>query len=176
MSTVTLLTGGARSGKSRYALSLASAYPTPRVFIATADAFDEEMHQRIARHREERDGDFVTSEAPLDPGAALERLPANTQVAVLDCLTVWLGNLMHHDPGETGSYEPIDRFLDLLDWPPCDLIVVTNEVGMGIVPHNALARRFRDAAGALNQQVAARADRVFFMVSGCPLSVKEPHS
>jgi adenosylcobinamide kinase/adenosylcobinamide-phosphate guanylyltransferase len=173
MNRITLITGRARSGKSRQALSLAMTYTTPRVFVATAEAFDDEMSQRIARHRAERAEDFITVEAPLDPATALRKITPDIQVLVLDCLTVWLGNLSHHYPEETESYTEVDSFLEFIEHPPCELVIVTNEVGMGIVPHNALARRFRDLAGTLNQQVAARADRVIFMVSGCALTVKE---
>ncbi len=173
MNSVTLITGGARSGKSRYALALAQQYPAPRAFIATAEPLDDDMRRRIERHRQERAGDFVTLESPLDPAERLAAFPTDTRVAVLDCLTVWLGNLLHHDPNVDGLRPQISRFLEMLDAPPCDLIVVTNEVGAGIVPHNDLARRFRDEAGTLNQQVAARADRLILMVSGYPLMVKE---
>ncbi|MGD2093674.1 MAG: bifunctional adenosylcobinamide kinase/adenosylcobinamide-phosphate guanylyltransferase [Phycisphaerales bacterium] len=173
MKRITLITGGARSGKSRYALSLAREFPCPRAFIATAEPFDEEIRNRIERHRQERASDFTTFEEFMDPGMVLEQLSSDMHVAVLDCLTVWLGNLMHHNPNASESSNRIDHFLRVLDQPPCDLIIVTNEVGMGIVPHNNLARGFRDTAGSLNQQVATKANQVIFMVSGCPLVVKE---
>ncbi len=172
MNNVTLITGGARSGKSSHALSLAREYPLPRAFIATAEPFDDDMRHRIERHRAERAEDFDTHESPLDLAATLKELDRRVHVAVVDCLTVWLGNLLHHYPDTPQSRGYIDRFLFALERPPCDLIVVTNEVGMGIVPHNDLARQFRDLAGTLNQQVAAKADRVVFMVSGCPVLVK----
>jgi adenosylcobinamide kinase/adenosylcobinamide-phosphate guanylyltransferase len=172
MNSVTLITGGARSGKSSHALSLAREYPLPRAFIATAEPFDDDMRRRIERHRAERAEDFDTQESPLDLAATLKELDRRIHVAVVDCLTVWLGNLLHHYPDTPHSRRYIDRFLLALERPPCDMIVVTNEVGMGIVPHNDLARQFRDLAGTLNQQVAARADHVVFMVSGCPLLVK----
>jgi adenosylcobinamide kinase/adenosylcobinamide-phosphate guanylyltransferase len=172
MSDVTLITGGARSGKSQHALSLARRFASPRAFIATAEPFDDDMCRRIEAHRQERAEDFATCESPLDPAVALGRLPPDVHVAVLDCLTVWLGNLMHHYSEASQFQAQIARLLDVLDHPPCNLIVVTNEVGMGIVPHNDLARRFRDQAGTLNQQVAAKADRVILMVSGYPVVVK----
>ena len=173
MNQVTLITGGARSGKSRYALDLARQYPAPRAFIATAEAFDDDMRARIERHRQERAADFLTVESPLDPAEVLAGLSAEVHVVILDCLTVWLGNLVHHNPDRSEPRIQIDRFLTVLKRPPCDLIVVTNEVGMGIIPHNDLARRFRDEAGRLNQQVAAKAERVILMVSGYPVMVKE---
>ena len=172
MKHITLITGGARSGKSSHALSLARQYPLPRAFIATAEPFDTDMRRRIERHRLERAEDFSTCESPLDLAASLKEMRRKVHVAVVDCLTVWLGNLLHHYPDTPQSQEQVDCFLLALERPPCDLIVVTNEVGMGIVPHNDLARQFRDLAGTLNQQVAARADRVVFMVSGCPVLVK----
>jgi len=172
MSHITLITGGARSGKSSHALSLARRYPLPRTFIATAEPFDEDMRRRIERHRAERAADFRTRESPLDLATAIQELSGETRVAVVDCLTVWLGNLLHHFSDTPQLQEQIDRFLSAIENPPCDLIVVTNEVGMGIVPHNDLARQFRDLAGTLNQQAAARADRVVLIVSGCPVFVK----
>jgi len=173
MNGITLITGGARSGKSHYALTLARQYPVPRAFIATAEPFDDDMCRRIERHRQERADDFATSESPLNLAETLAALPSETHIAVLDCLTVWLGNLMHHNPDTAEPYAQIGPFMDRLERPPCDLIVVTNEVGMGVVPHNGLARRFRDEAGRLNQRVAAKAHRVIMMVSGYPLMVKE---
>jgi len=173
-----LLTGGARSGKSHHALDLAAQRPGPRGFVATAEPFDEEMRERIAAHRQERAPEYVTVEAPLDLAPALTAAVADhgLRVAVVDCLTVWLGNLLHHrnlQDAHTPLPE-VEALLTLLDRPPCDLILVTNELGMGIVPENSLARAFRDRAGWLNQEVAHRAHRVTLLVSGCPLPVKSP--
>ena len=169
---IALITGGGRSGKSRHALALARDYKK-RAFVASAVALDAEMEARIVNHRKERGDAFVTVEAPIDPAAALRSLPPDVDVAVLDCLTVWLGNLMHERKvSEGSSCEEIEAFLELLKSPPCDLIIVTNEVGMGIIPENAMARTFRDLAGSLNQRVAAGADTVILMVSGVPVVVK----
>lgn len=173
MSNITLITGGGRSGKSRHALDLAQAYQGKRAFVATGEPFDEEMRERIRRHREERGDSFLTIEEPLDPGGALISLPNDIEVAVVDCLTVWLGNLMHRRGNQDGNYPEVNRFLSLLDAPPCNLVIVTNEVGMGIIPHERLARCFRDLAGLVNQEVARRADCVILMVSGIPTTVKE---
>lgn len=172
----TLITGGARSGKSRYALELAARYARP-AFIATAEPFDGEMRARIERHREERGPRWSVVEEPVDLAAALKRLPAGTEIAVVECLTSWLGNLIHRHGDAVASREPggieeVAAFLASLDRPPCPLVVVTNEVGLGIVPENALARAFADLAGRLNQAVAARAERVVLMVSGLPLVLK----
>ncbi len=171
MKTITLITGGSRSGKSRYALELAEKYTT-KTFIATAQPFDEEMRARIAKHQEERDSSFVTIEEPINLGKAFCSLPANTEVVVVDCLTVWLGNLMHRAESDTEDYPEVTSFLNVLEAPPCDLILVSNEVGMGIIPDNRLSRRFKDLAGNLNQEVAKQADKVVLMVSGCALNVK----
>ena len=172
MKKITFVTGGGRSGKSRHALSLAQGYQGRRAFVATAEPFDDEMRLRIRKHKEERDDSFITIEEPLELGSTLESLSVDVEVAVVDCLTVWLGNLMHSRENEDDEYPEVTRFLDILLEPPCHLIVVSNEVGMGIVPHNGMARRFRDLAGWVNQQVAERAGCVILMVSGIPVSVK----
>jgi adenosylcobinamide kinase/adenosylcobinamide-phosphate guanylyltransferase len=172
MKKITLITGGARSGKSRYALSLARKYRGKRAFVATAEPFDDEMRDRIMKHRKERGEAFITAEEPIDLRQAIDSLPGDVRVAVVDCLTVWIGNLMHKSDGADADYPEINHFLDLLDYPPCDLCIVSNEVGMSLVPENAMARRFRDLCGVLNQQVAERADRVVLMVSGIPVTVK----
>lgn len=165
---ITFVTGGARSGKSRYALGIAAGprYDRP-AFIATAEAFDEEMAERIRRHREERDARFFTIEEPVDLAGALRRIPPGTDVVIIDCLTVWLGNLLHREAeGE------IERFLSALDDPPCHLVVVSNEVGLGGIAMSPMGRRFTDLLGRLNQDVAVRAERAVMMVSGLPLVLK----
>ncbi len=174
---LTLITGGARSGKSRYGLALAARYARPAV-IATAEAFDGEMRRRIETHRRERGALFHTVEEPRDLAGALHALPAGTDVAVIDCLTVWLGNLSFGAPpsadlADPRSFEEVGRFLAFLAaGSSFDLVAVTNEVGMGIVPAEPATRAFRDLAGRVNQQVASIADRVVLMVSGLPLEVK----
>lgn len=168
---MTLVTGGSRSGKSRYAMGLALAFQN-RVFVATAQVTDGEMEERIARHRRERGDLFTTIEEPLDLAGALVSLPEGTQVALVDCITVWLGNLFYH-LGEVGlDSPPIRAFLKVLGSPPCHLVLVTNEVGMGLVPPDPLSRRFRDLAGLLNQEMARRAHRVILTVCGIPVVVK----
>jgi adenosylcobinamide kinase/adenosylcobinamide-phosphate guanylyltransferase len=171
VSTVTLVTGGCRSGKSRYALERAAAYGR-RAFIATAEACDEEMRARIERHRAERGPDIETIEEPCDLAGALRALPGGTEVAVVDCLTIWLANLMHRHGEAEGDYPEVAEFLSAIESPPCDLLIVTNEVGLGVVPASPLGRRFRDLAGIVNQQVARRSDRVVLMACGCPITVK----
>lgn len=171
MKRVILVTGGARSGKSRYALEFARTRGR-KAFIATATACDEEMRERIAKHQAERSEEFLTIEEPFDLAGALQSLPGGTEVAVVDCLTVWLGNLMHRSGAAMEPPPEIDAFLDSLRNPPCDIIIVSNEVGMGIVPDNEMSRRFRDLAGALNVRVAKIADDVVLLVSGIPVHIK----
>ena len=170
---IVYVTGGARSGKSSFALQLAAPYSN-RIFLATAEPFDGEMVKRIGKHREERGEQFTTVEEPLALDFALRALPEGTDVVLLDCLTVWAGNLMHY-AGERGEREMepyIEGFLAVLRHPPCDIILVSNEVGMGIVPENAMARRFRDVAGIINQRVALLATEAWLLCSGLPLRLK----
>ena len=167
-SHLTLILGGARSGKSTYAETLASGFPAPWRYIATAQAFDDEMRDRIAQHRARRGQGWQTVEAPLDLAAALAQTPGR-QPLLVDCLTLWLSNqlLAGHDVDAES-----DRLAAVLGKPRGPWFVVSNEVGMGIVPDNALGRRFRDAQGRLNRLVAEAADRVVLMVAGLPMQVK----
>lgn len=169
---VILLTGGARSGKSRKALEFASGYGR-KVFIATAEPLDPEMVERIAAHRKERGDGFVTVEEPVDLAGALASLPAGSEVAVIDCLTLWLGNLLYRFQDREERIRRVEAFLETLKSPPCTLVIVTNEVGMGIVPPDKATREYRDLAGEVNQRVAKAAGRVVFMACGLPLLLKE---
>lgn len=168
MNSLTFIIGGARSGKSRHAEELVTALPAPWTYIATAEAYDEEMRARIAEHRARRGEGWHTVDAPLDLAGALAEQPQGQPVLV-DCLTLWLTNhmLAEHDLEAERA-----RLADVLASPRGPWFVVSNEVGQGIVPDNALARRFRDEAGWLNQKVAAMADTVLFMVAGLPMKVK----
>jgi adenosylcobinamide kinase/adenosylcobinamide-phosphate guanylyltransferase len=165
---LTLVLGGARSGKSRHAESLVTARPPPWIYVATAQALDDEMAARIAEHRARRDRGWRTVEAPRDLAAAIDG--ADGAPVLVDCLTLWLSNLMlaHADVEAEAA-----RLEDALGRARGPVVLVANEVGLGIVPDNALARRFRDAAGRLNQRIAARANRVVMMVAGLPLEVKD---
>lgn len=167
---VTFVLGGARSGKSGYAQRAAEAAegPRPPVMIATAQAFDDEMRERIARHQDERGDAWRTIEAPLDLPAALDRLESQ-DVAVADCLTLWLTNLILGDHDIAAASEALLRSVRRTR---ARLWLVSNEVGLGIVPDNALSRRFRDEAGRLHQALAAEADEVVLLVAGLPLRVK----
>jgi adenosylcobinamide kinase / adenosylcobinamide-phosphate guanylyltransferase len=161
--TLTFVLGGARSGKSVYAEALIGALPAPWCYIATAQAFDDEMHARVAQHLARRDERWRTVEAPLDLPAALD----TPDPVLVDCLTLWLTNLMLADRSPDWP-----ALLGALDARTAPTVIVSNEVGLGIVPDNALARAFRDEAGRLHQLVASRADRVVFMVAGLPMVVK----
>lgn len=169
--TITLYTGGSRSGKSRLALEHALRFQH-RVFLATATPFDEEMRKRIEAHQAERGRQFHTLEESRDLAAAMHRIPAGTEVLLVDCLTVWLGNLMHVNGADKLWHPEIDRWLAVLKAPPVHLVLVTNEVGMGLVPETAMGRRFRDIQGSLNQKVAALADTVVLVACGMPLVLK----
>lgn len=164
-----LVLGGARSGKSRYAQARAEALPGPLLYIATAQALDEEMADRIARHRADRGPRWSTRDVPLDLPAAIRAEAAPGGVLLVDCLTLWTSNLLFAE-------RDLDRETEALADAVADaagpVLLVANEVGLGIVPDNALARRFRDAAGRLNQAIAAAADEVQFVAAGLPLRLK----
>jgi len=173
MGKITLITGGARSGKSAFALSLGLQNYSKRAFVATAVPFDREMKERISRHREERGDQFHTIEEPIELPHVLTELPGSIEVVVVDCLTVWLGNLYHHFQDEEKKVRvKVEALLDQLDHPLCDLILVTNEVGWGIVPENALARSFRNMAGDLNRRAAQKAGSAYLLCCGIPLTLK----
>lgn len=166
--SLTFVLGGARSGKSLHAERLVAAHAAPWTYIATAQAYDGEMRRRIAEHRARRGEGWETVEAPSDLVGALEAVPDGRAVLV-DCLTLWLTNHMLADSDVAAESA---RLTGILARPRGPWVAVANEVGLGIVPDNALARRFRDAAGRLNQQVAAAADSVSMMVAGLALKVK----
>ena len=167
---VTLVLGGARSGKSRYAEWLIGTYPKPWVYVATAQARDDEMAERIAAHIARRDLGWQTVEAPHAIAEAIEAATAGSAILV-DCLTLWLSNLMEGDFDVAAQTARLQQALSRRVGP---VVLVSNEVGLGIVPDNALARRFRDLQGTLNQTLAARSSRVIMMVAGIPVAVKSP--
>lgn len=162
---LTLVLGGARSGKSAYAEALVMQRPKPWTYVATGQAFDEEMQERIAVHRARREAGWETIEAPVELVAAL----GGAGVVLVDCLTLWLTNLMLGGHDVEAAMAGLGR---RLDERVEQTVLVSNEVGFGIVPENALARRFRDAAGVLHQRMAARADTVVLIVAGIPMGVK----
>lgn len=169
MSGLTLILGGARSGKSRKAEELVTALPAPWVYIATAQAFDGEMQDRIRVHQGDRAEGWVTVEEPLDLVAALSRANATGRPVLVDCLTLWLTNIMLD--GRDVQQETA-RLLDLLPSLTAPVVLVGNEVGLGIVPDNRLSRLFRDHAGRLHQDIARIADKVLFMAAGLPMMLK----
>ena len=165
---LTLVLGGARSGKSRHAEALVTATPAPWMYVATAEPFDDEMKARIAEHRARRGGQWQTVEAPLELAGAIEEAPAGAAVLV-DCLTLWLNNLMFNNRDIDAETARLEAVLAARQGP---VVLVSNEVGSGIVPNNAEARRFRDLQGRLNQRIAARANHVVLLVAGLPMVVK----
>ncbi len=168
---VALVLGGARSGKSRFAEELALGGGLAPVYVATATAEDEEMRVRVALHRSRRDVSWRTVEAPLDLAGAIEAEAAPHVTLLIDCLTLWLSNVMLAGRDVEAETEQLLAVLSKATGPT---ILVSNEVGLGVVPDNALARAFRDAQGRLNQSVAALADRVTFLAAGLPLDLKLP--
>jgi adenosylcobinamide kinase / adenosylcobinamide-phosphate guanylyltransferase len=166
--SVALILGGARSGKSRFAEALAS---DPKHYVATANAFDDEMKQRIAAHQLQRGKHWVTHEVPIDLVAALKKIDVPGNFVLVDCLTLWLSNLLLAD---LDCEAAIENLTDHLREAKARIVIVSNEVGLGIVPENKLARRFRDVQGLANQRVAEVALNVVFMAAGLPLMLKGP--
>jgi adenosylcobinamide kinase/adenosylcobinamide-phosphate guanylyltransferase len=170
-----LLLGGARSGKSSYSLELAGNFPAPRLYLATAEAGDEEMTARIAQHRRDRGEGWDTREVPLDLAGALAQAQGRYQVILADCLTLWLTNWLLRG-GDSAELKSVClELVHILEKTATPTILVSNEVGWGIVPENPLAREFRDWAGWLHQLVAAAADLVVLMVAGLPMTLKSAH-
>lgn len=161
--------GGARSGKSRYAQARIEALPGALTFIATAEPRDAEMAARIARHRAERGSRWTACDAPLDLPEAISRAQGSADAILIDCLTLWLSNLMLHKADIAAATSAL---CDAIRGCPVPLALVANEVGGGIVPMNELARRYRDQAGWLSQRVAEAADEVVLVTAGLPLTLK----
>lgn len=158
----TLITGGIKSGKSSRALVLAEQFDTPRYFLATAIPFDDEMKERIRLHKEERQDHFITIEEPLAIHTEL------TNNMILDCIPLWLNNILYYE-----KQDELDSMLDLfLQNLPQNIVIVTNEIGWGIIPDNPLARRYEILLGNVNMRIAKHCDRVELMVSGIPLTIK----
>lgn len=174
MSRVVLVTGGARSGKSRFAEArLAELSPSPPwLYLATAEPLDEEMRGRVARHRAARGAGWRTVEAPRDPAAALAREAPSASGALCDCVTIWLSNRILDGADDDLLLDETEALAAAARAAPCPVVLVTNEVGAGVVPENALARRFRDLAGLVNQRLAARADEVVLVACGLPLVLR----
>lgn len=164
-----LVLGGARSGKSRHAQAWCEAAPGRLAYIATAQAFDDEMTERIARHRADRDARWRTMEAPVDLPEAIRAAAKEADAILVDCLTLWLSNLLLAEKDIAGASAAL---VEAVRGCPVPIVLVSNEVGLSIVPDNALARRFRDEAGWLNQTVAGACERVVLVAAGLPLVLK----
>jgi len=169
---IILITGGARSGKSRYAEERAVALGERRLYIATAEAKDEEMARRIYEHKFRRGSQWLTVEEPVELCSILLAQRDRIDVALVDCVTLWLSNLILHEDENSVEHRVCD-LLEILPRLDFHALFVTNEVGSAIVPENALARRFRDLAGSVNQRLAAVASEVVLMVTGIPMIVKK---
>jgi adenosylcobinamide kinase/adenosylcobinamide-phosphate guanylyltransferase len=167
-----LVTGGCRSGKSRFALGFADHRFSRKIFVATCEAQDQEMRQRIKAHQEARGPDWKTIEAPTALPEAVASHGSDADVILVDCLTLWVSNLLAEDRSQRQILARADSLVQGINEVPCSVILVSNEVGTGIVPENELARRFRDVAGLVNQNVAACVDSVVWMVAGIPVRIK----
>jgi adenosylcobinamide kinase/adenosylcobinamide-phosphate guanylyltransferase len=169
-----LVLGGARSGKSRYAVARARALPGRIAVVATAEALDADMAARIARHRRERPASWLTVEEPLDLPGALRRLGDRADTVLVDCLTLWVSNLIQRGEPDEAVLEQADGLAKLVAERPFSLVLVSNEVGLGVHPETATGLRFRDLLGAVNQTLAAAADEVVLLAAGLPLALKRP--
>ncbi len=173
MKRLVFIVGGCRSGKSKYALQTAEKIVAKcRIYIATCVPQDDEMKQRVAQHQKQRNSTWVTVEEPLDLTRAITENSRKADVVLIDCLTLWMSNLLMQTQDEAALKNKIEHLVQALSLADCPVVVVSNEVGGGIVPENPLARQFRDIAGWANQSVAACADRVVWMVAGIPVTVK----
>jgi adenosylcobinamide kinase/adenosylcobinamide-phosphate guanylyltransferase len=167
---IILVGGGVRCGKSAFALGLARQLGERRLFVATAQAFDSEMRERIDAHRLERGAEFETLEEPANVAELLAAV--DSDVVVIDCLTLWISNLLLRDTSDAEITSRVRALRDVLLTRRCHCVLVTNEVGMGVVPDNALARRFRDCAGRAHQELAAISDELYFGVLGSMLRLR----
>jgi adenosylcobinamide kinase/adenosylcobinamide-phosphate guanylyltransferase len=174
MAGLTLILGGAKSGKTGLALDLCRVYPAPRLYLATAQAGDPEMSLRIARHQAERGPEWRTKEEPLEAAAVIRGLrPGEVSVVLLDCLTLWLSNLLAGQGlSVDGTAARVEDLAGAVAAGPCPVVIVSNEVGLGIVPDNKLARDFRDAAGLAHQRLARGAEEVLLVTAGLVQKLK----
>jgi adenosylcobinamide kinase/adenosylcobinamide-phosphate guanylyltransferase len=170
---VIFVIGGCRSGKSQYALDTAEQMPgEKKIFIATCLPRDDEMKQRIARHQEQRSQTWTTVEEPVHLHASITKISPKATVILVDCLTLWITNIMLETGEEQKIESHVSKLINALATAECPVILVSNEVGTGIVPENKLARQFRDDMGQVNQAVAHYANKVVWMVAGIPVSIK----
>ncbi len=172
-SKITFVIGGCRSGKSSHALYLANEIKGSRkIFIATSVPTDKEMDARVVKHQKERGDDWITAEVPVEIPSKIIELSESSDVILVDCLTLWISNLMFNNFDDDAIVKITQELQDTLKIINVPVFLVANEVGMGVVPENALARRFRDMAGMVNQKIAQTADKVIYTVAGIPMIVK----
>ena len=166
------ITGGCRSGKSRFALNYANDHFTSKIYLATCEALDAEMAERVESHKKTRGPEWRTVEEPIQIADRIIEQGNHAEVILLDCITLWLSNLLMKWDDEERISGEVNRFMDALNETRSSLVIVSNEVGMGIVPVDPLSRRYRDLSGTVNQKIAEAAQTVVFMVSGIPLYLK----
>jgi adenosylcobinamide kinase/adenosylcobinamide-phosphate guanylyltransferase len=166
------ITGGCRSGKSQFALDYANRHFHKKLYLATSEALDEEMVKRIEDHKKRRGLDWQTVEEPIKIAEAIRQHEDDVEVILLDCTTLWLSNLLMRQKSDHEIMNEVDKFIDTINQRQVFFIIVSNEVGMGIVPVDPLGRRFRDLSGMANQKIAEVAQTVIFMVSGMPIFMK----
>jgi adenosylcobinamide kinase/adenosylcobinamide-phosphate guanylyltransferase len=169
---IILITGGCRSGKSRFALDYANQHFSKKLYLATCEALDEEMAQRIAHHKKTRSPEWQTIEEPVEVADKIKQYGDKTDVILLDCITLWLSNLLMRQKDDAEILKEISALIDTMQEKQASLIFVSNEVGLGIVPADPLSRRFRDLSGMANQRIAEAAETAIFMVSGIPIFLK----
>jgi adenosylcobinamide kinase/adenosylcobinamide-phosphate guanylyltransferase len=167
-----LVLGGARSGKSQFGLNLCQKISGKKGFLATCQPLDREMEERVARHQKSRDSSWETIEEFFDLAGRLESMVVDYRVILVDCLTLWLSNCLMREVKEAEMTELIGKFKNVLARVPVPVVLVSNEVGMGVVPPSPLGRAFRDLQGSLNQELAATADEVYLITAGIPLKLK----
>jgi len=173
MKSIQFILGGCRSGKSKYALDYANQnWHSKKFFIATCEALDNEMKSRITNHQKERGPNWKTVECPIDIASVIEELAIQKGGILLDCVTLWINNLMCNSMDDNQIKEKVETFVNTLQKISCPITVVSNEVGMGIVPENAMARQYRDLVGYTNQKIAAISNNVILMVAGIPFQIK----
>ena len=172
MGKITLILGGARSGKSQCAVKLAKGYAKSVLFVATASAKDSEMRQRIKLHKKNRPAHWKTQEEPKKIVSLIKKLPDKFDLVIIDCLTLFISNLLLEKKSDAYIEKEVILILKGLKNSKFESILVSNEVGLGIVPDNPLARRFRDLAGRINQRLTRWSDKVYFIISGLPIKIK----
>jgi adenosylcobinamide kinase/adenosylcobinamide-phosphate guanylyltransferase len=169
---IVFVTGGVRSGKSRFALDYANQHFSKKLFLATCEALDEEMARRVEDHQKRRGPEWLTIEEPIKVVDKIKPYGDEVEVILIDCITLWLSNLLMGLESDSRIMEEVDRLSEAMKKSPSSFIIVSNEVGMGIVPIDSLGRRFRDLSGMANQKMAELAERVILMVSGIPIFLK----